>query len=161
MIDDELLQPTVRNDAPPRGRGSRPWRLQPQFWVAFLGGALACGTIAILNAGRLGIPRKQRWMMGGLTALTVGVLLALWMRQPPAPTFVKFTAAARDMRLYARIAAVVLYLGLAAMQRKADAHYQVFSEGEYDSLWLPGIGAILVAGTVQTLLTSVMAWFAR
>lgn len=158
MIDDELLQPTVSSEAP---RRHRPWRLQSQFWVAFLGGALAGATIAILNAGRLGVPRRTRWMMAGLTAVTIAVLLALWLQQPVASSFGTFVRSGREMRLYSRIAAVALYLVLAAMQRKADARHQVFSVGEYASLWGPGAAAIFIAGTLQTALLAGIAWLGR
>ncbi len=157
MTDDDLLQPSVKRDDEER---RPPWRLQSQFWVAFVGGALACATIAIENAARLGVPRKQRWLMAGLTAVTLAVLFALGMQQPPARSFIELSRS-REMRLYSRIAAVALYLAFAAIQRKADGHYQVFTRGEYASLWSAGAAAVIVVGTLQTLLLLGGVWLAR
>lgn len=156
-MTDDLLQPSVTRESEER---RPPWRLQSQFWVAFLGGALACATIAIGNAGRLGVPRKQRWLMAGLTALTLAILFALWIQQPPARGFMELSRSG-NMRLYSRIAAIALYLAFAAIQRKADARYQVFTGGKYESLWTEGAAAVVVMGTLQTLLVIGGAWLAR
>lgn len=157
-MTDDLLQPSVSNNEP---RPARPWRLRSQFWVAFFGGALAGATIAILNAARLGIPRKQRWLMIGLTAVTLAALIALWLQHPLATDLRSFAKTSREMRIYGRIAAVLLYLALAAMQRRADSEYQVFSEGEYAPLWGAGTAAVLIGGSIQTLLIAGAVWLAR
>ena len=99
--------------------------------------------------------------MAALTAVALGALLVLWLQRPPSSDFGTFFRTARDMRLYGRIAAVALYLALAALQRKADAHHQVFSDGEYASLWGPGAAAVIVGGTIQPLLLAGTAWVAR
>lgn len=156
-MTDDLLQPSVSN-APPR---VRPWRLGSQFWVAFLGGALAVATIAILNAARLRISSRQRWLMIAMTAVTMAALIALWLQHPLATDLRSFAKTSRELRVYGRIAAVLLYLALAAMQRKADAHYQVFYEGEYAPLWGAGTAAVLIGGSVQTLVLAGAVWLAR
>lgn len=156
-MTDDLLQPTITGNVV---RGARPWRLSSQFWVAFFGGALACGTIAIINAGRLGVSRRQRWVMAALTALTLAILLALWF-QRTAADFSTFWRGARDLRIYGRIASVALYLAMAAIQRRRDAQHQVFADAEYASLWGPGLAAVFGLGTVQPLLLAGIAWFAR
>jgi hypothetical protein len=99
--------------------------------------------------------------MAASTAITLAVLLALWMQQPMKATYGAFLASSRDMRLYSRIAAVVLYLALAALQRKEDTQHQIFGSGEYASLWNAGLGATVLAGTVQPLALAAAAWYLR
>jgi hypothetical protein len=158
MMHDELLQPTVT--ASP-ARGALPWRVQSQFWVAFFGGALPCGIIAIINARRLGIAPGKRWLMGATTAIALGVLLALWLRHPMQPTYGEFLAGGRPLRWYSRIAAVLLYLALAALQRKADTQHQIFGGGEYSSLWAAGLAAVFLGGFVQLFALAGGAWYLR
>lgn len=149
---DELLQPTVQN-APVRPR-AKPWRLQSQFWVAFLGGALPYAVIAFINAQRLGLETKKRWWMAIATAAALGVLVVLWLQRPVSADFVTFARGTRDTRLYSRITAVVLYLIVSQIQKPADAHYRVFGD-DYESLWVAGIGATIIVGATQN---AVLAW---
>ena len=107
-MSDDLLQPSIgKTVSAPR---KMPWRMQSQLWVAFFGGIAAVTTIAILNARRLGIDRRKQWLMAGAGAVAFGVLLALWLRQPPAPTFIDFARGSRELRLIGRVIAVVLFL---------------------------------------------------
>ena len=157
-MTDDLLQPTVSNEPLLR---DKPWRVSSQFWVAFFGGVLPVTLIAIANAIRLGMPREKRWLMAACGAIGLAVLFVLWLRVPHHAEYPKFVASGRDLRVYGRIAAVVVYLALAGIQRKPDAHHQVFTGGEYASLWGVGVVVTLIAGAVQTVALSLFAWWVR
>lgn len=158
-MSDDLLQPSIgKMVSAPR---KMPWRVQSQLWVAFFGGIAAVTTIAILNARRLGLDRRKQWLMAGAGAVALGVLLALWLRQPPAPTFIDFARGSRELRLIGRVIAVVLFLLHALLQKPADAHYRVFAKGDYASLWGPGIAATFLIGSLQSLLIIGLAWWVR
>ena len=155
---DELLQPTVKS---PVVSGERPWRIGSQFWVAFFGGILAITVIAVINAARLGVSRNVRYIMIGIAVVALGVLSWLWFQKPPAEDFMKFWTGARDMRTWSRIAAVAVYIIFAAIQRKPDARYRIFSSGEYSSLWGAGFAAVFILGMIQPLALAYAAWMAR
>jgi NADH:ubiquinone oxidoreductase subunit 2 (subunit N) len=156
-MSDDLLQPTVQSAA--REPRKLPWRVQSQMWVAFFGGIAAVTVIALLNARRLEIDRRRQWMMAGAGIVALGVLFAFWMRQPAATAFFDFTRRARDMRIIGRVIAMVLFFVLSLLQKPADAHYRIFSKGEYAPLWTAGFAATLVLGTAQTLLLAGIAWW--
>ena len=65
--DADLFSPSltqsVRRELP---AGSRPWRLDSQFYVAFFGGPLAAGAIGVLNGKRLGLSRERLSAIGGI-----------------------------------------------------------------------------------------------
>lgn len=156
---DELLRPTVTAEASaPR---EKPWRVQSQFWVAFFGGALALSVIAVINARRLGVPpRKRAWMIV-LSLLALAVIFGFWLNQPEAAKFGALLREGRELRLVGRVTAVLLFLALAAFQRPADAHFRVFTDAEYASLWSAGIASTLILGSLQTLLLAGAAWLIR
>jgi hypothetical protein len=142
---DELLQPTV---TPVARSGVKPWRVQSQFWVAFFGGILAVTGIAYINARHLGASATIRKLIlaCGVIALAIYIGLAGWV----------FLDEPRNMRFAGRILAVVLFLGLARLQREGDARHQLFGSGEYASLWGAGftashLGNIALAGIVFAL----------
>jgi hypothetical protein len=142
---DELLQATVM---PVARSGNKPWRVQSQFWVAFFGGILAVTGIAYLNSRHLGAsPSTRRLILAcGVLALAIYVALAGWV----------FLNEPRNMRIGGRILAVVLFLGLARLQREGDARHQLFASGEYAPLWGAGItasvlGNLALAGIVFAL----------
>jgi hypothetical protein len=56
---------------------------------------------------------------------------------------------------------MVLFFILSILQKPADAHYSVFSKGDYAPLWKAGIAASLVLGTLQMLLLAGTAWLVR
>lgn len=158
-MTDELLQPSVPSNPAPVGR--KPWRVRSQVWVAFFGGILAVTAIAILNAQRLGINVRKRWLMAAAGCVAFAILLALWLRQPGAADYQTFLRQGRELRIAARVIAVVLYLVLAAIQRPAEQHYRVFANGEYASLWKAGLLPTFTLGILQLLLVAGTAWLAR
>ena len=156
MSADDLLQPSVPRDQ--RAAGDRPWVLYSQFWVAFFGGVTPLAIVAYVNAGRLGLSRAVRAWMIVLTAIALGVVLALWLQRPHSGDFVSFARTARDLRLASRVTAVALFLVFTAMQKRADTRYQVLGAGEYASLWKFGLFVTLVFGTLQSLLMAWLGW---
>lgn len=158
-MSDDLLQPSVSGNPAPAG--PKPWRVRSQVWVAFFGGILAVTAIALLNAKRLGIDKQKRWLMAAAGAVALTILLALWLRAPSAPDFVTFMRQAREMRMYGRVIAIVLFLILATLQKPAERHYLVFAGGDHASLWKAGLIATFTLGIVQPLLVAGIAWLAR
>ena len=147
--DDDLLSPSLEGRRAVRpAKGSRPWRLGSQFYVAFFGGALAATVIAWLNSGRLGLEAQRRRLIPlvGLAAVVAEVVaLALLVGDPSS----------REIRFSGRVAGVAAYGALYWLQRPVDRLYHATTEGDdddiYDSLWVPGLIATFVLGTVQAL----------
>lgn len=138
--DDDLLSPslsqTSRRELP---AGSRPWRLGSQFYVAFFGGPLALGAIGFLNAERLGLPRvRALWIAGiGIAAFAAVVAAALLLDFETATP-----------RLLVAVAGVASFAAARELQKEADRYYGLNRNEElaYDSLWQPGLVAVLVCG---------------
>ena len=158
-MTDDLLQPTVTTN-PPASR-QKPWRIGSQVWIAFFGGILPVTVIAILNAQRLGIDKRKRWLMAAAGFVALVILGALWFRVPVKPSFITFAREARDMRIYGRVIAVAVFLLLAAMQKPAEARYMTFSDGEHASLWKAGFLATFFLGLLQNVALPLIAWSVR
>jgi hypothetical protein len=146
---DDLLQPSLagRSDellVP----GERPYRLSSQVYVAFFGGALAVGAIALQNSARLRQPNRARWMILGIALAAEALLFA-------------FTATLLDevSRLASTGAGLLAYGGLFLVQRSADRvyHYHARVEDPYDSLLGPGVIAVIAARILETPLQAVVA----
>ena len=54
-------------------------------------------------------------------------------------------------RLVARVSAVILYLLLATIQKKADRAWRMFSGRGYDALSRPGLAAALAGWAIQVV----------
>lgn len=142
---DGLLTPTVRVLGVP---GRTPWRPSSTGLVAFLGGVLAGTAIAWVNAGRLGAARRDRLRVGliGVAgfALLVGVAVAV-----PVPDGLW------TLRWAMQIVAITAYLAQARVLRQPARAFEV-RDGDYGSLWLPGLAAVLVGATVEALVLLVV-----
>jgi hypothetical protein len=142
---DDLLRPTLQDVRSPAA-GRRPWRLAPQFYVAFFGGALAVTALAWLNAGRLGATREaKRWI---LVAGTAGVVASIVV------SYIFFgDDYASAARIGYRVVGVVTSIVLFRLQRSADRVYQFRTAGsdeeQYDRMLAPGLVAVLVGGVLQ------------
>jgi hypothetical protein len=141
LDDDELFSPALEGvvDQLPE-EGDRPWHLGSQLYVGFFGGPLAAAVIAWLNAELLGVTLKGRLAIAaaGVAGLAAAVVAAVIVggdsiRLFLAPTGLATAAAARPF------------------QSKADRRY-AFRHGEYDSLWVPGLIAVIGLGLLQALL---------
>jgi hypothetical protein len=138
--DDELFAPALAGvvDELPE-EGDRPWHLGSQLYVGFFGGPLAAAAIAWLNAERLGVTQKGRLAIAaaGVAGLAAAVVAAVLVggdsiRLFLAPTGLATAAVARPV------------------QSKADRRY-AFRHAKYDSLWGPGLAAVIGLGLLQAL----------
>ena len=145
-MTDDLLRPTVT--PPPDTKP--PWRIRSQFWVAFLGGPLPATVIAYLNAGRLRLGRteKTQIVIAGAVALAVLLVPAYFSSELAAAINTQPRTATR---LALRAIGLLLYLVLAKIQRPADRLRVLGMDERYDSLWAPGLAAVIGLGIVQAL----------
>jgi len=144
--EDELLSPAlagVEYELPVEGR--RPWRLSSQLYVGFFGGAIATTVIAWMNATRLGLSQRDRLLIAG-----VGVVALL---AAAVAVFVLDPDGNRRIRLIVSFTGIATAAAQRLLQAKADRRYGFrHGEGAYDSLWVPGLIAVLVLGTVEAVL---------
>jgi hypothetical protein len=146
--DDDLFAPSlagVRRSLPPRGR--RPWRLGSQFYVAVFGGPVAAGLVGLLNGRRLGLERGRLAAIAGIGAAALVAVAVV------AAVVAERAEEQRPLRLVAMAGGAVAYLGTRRLQRDADRRYGVGRSHteSYDSLWLPGLGLVLLGGVVAAL----------
>jgi len=148
---DELLRPTVPDEAPRPHDGERPMRLGSQFYVAFLGGAIGATIIALLNSAALGLPARKRRIIAGLGLLgLVATTIALGLSGS--------NVGDNNAPLLVRLIGVISWGGMYLVQRSADRVYCYRSKGDdaYDSMWTPGIAAVLGGLAVQFALTTLV-----
>lgn len=147
--DADLFSPSltqsVRRELP---AGSRPWRLDSQFYVAFFGGPLAVGAIGYLNGKRLGLSRERLWALAGIgvagfvAVVVVAVIADIGTRG----------------RILLAVAGVASFLVARELQKDANRVYGLSrNEHEaYDSLVGPGLAAVLLSGLASlAVLTAV------
>ena len=144
--------------------GQRPWRPQSMFYVAFFGGLLPLTWIAYQNAERLGMPadaRRRIAIVGGLVTLAVMVAMGAFIADPSRLSIV--SSAFPDMRptqvvrLLTRASAVGLYLLFLSWLKSANRRYAAFGAGEYDSLWRPGLVAVIVGDLIMVAVGGAIA----
>lgn len=139
-----LITPTLQDHAPPR-TGASPWALGSQVYVAFFGGALAVTAIALVNARRLGLPKKSRVAIGatGAAAFVASIVVAAFVfNGGDAET-------PRGLRVAVQLVGIAGWGIQYLIQRPWDRLFQTFDEREYDSLLGPGLLAVLSVGLVQ------------
>jgi hypothetical protein len=144
-----LLTPTLADHVPRDWSAALPWRLGSQVYVAILGGPLALTLIAGMNAHRLRMP-------GRLVALVVGLGLAVFAAAIAISSAIGDADVARLVRQLSGAAAFgLVYL----VQRPYDNVHRVFSpnedgEDDYDSLWGPGIAAVVGGVILDAMIVS-------
>jgi hypothetical protein len=149
--DDELLRPAlagVEQALPVEGR--RPWRLSSQLYVGFFGGAIAATVIAWMNATRLGLSQRDRLLIAGVGVVgLVAAAVAVAVTDPGDLTGIRFAL---------HVSGIATAAVQRPLQAKADRRYG-FRHGDsaYDSLWVPGLVAVLVLGTAQNGLMYVLS----
>lgn len=145
--EEHLFTPSVERDVdydPP------PWNIASQVYVAFFGGVIAITAIAYLNALRLhaGDDVAKRFLFWGAAALAASLAVTYLIAEsatgggPETRTYV---------RLVSRVIAVVLHFVFAAQLKQADRRFQL-ADGDYESLWKPGLTAAAAGGIVQAIL---------
>ena len=141
--DEDLFAPSITGDG--AGEDAQPpWRVESQGYLAFLGGALAVGTIAYINCARLGIGSRRPWIVAI-------VVLALVIEA----VFVSVSGWDSGW-LPLRIVAMSAYGGMYLIQRNADRRFHYYGSGEYSSLVGPGfVVGILGLGTELLLLAAI------
>jgi hypothetical protein len=145
---DDLLQPTLagREEAQ---HETPPFRLSSQVYVAFFGGALAVGAIGAFNAALLQMPRRQ-------IAAIAAIALAL-----EAALIVAFGLAdlENQARIASSVAGLIAFGGIFLIQRSADRvyHFHTRADEPYQSLFVPGLIAVIAARIVEAALISLLA----
>ncbi len=136
----QLLRPTI----PPMSQEPRPWRLEPQFVVAFFGGVVACTALALRNARRLQAPERvrQQLLRAGLACFVAEFALLAVLDA--------FDVPATSLRLVLTGAGVVAYLVQARLVRRYDRAFQM-RDGEYAPLWKPGLIAVFLGRFVDVV----------
>jgi hypothetical protein len=146
--EDDLLAPSlegVRHLA--LEKNGRPWRLDSQFYVGFFGGPLAVAAIAWVNAGRLRMDRRAR-----ASVIAIGVTGFCGV----AAAAVTVAAGPTALRFGPRVGGVLVAIALYSLQRAADRRYSFRRSAEYDSLWGPGVAAVVGLGLVEILVIVVI-----
>lgn len=148
---DDLLTPSL-SAAPSTMLRERPWRVNSQFWIAFLGGIVPATVVALINARRLGLrPAASRLILAiGSGTFLITLLWLAWQAEAAASLRSLSQPANRvPLRLGTRVLAVLAYLAMARIQRPAERRYRLFYGDTYASLWQPGLMICLGGGLVQ------------
>lgn len=143
--DADLFQPSISAD---RHYLERPWNPASNFYVAFFGGVIAATAIAYLNAVRLHVEHlRPRIVAVGLAGVVVALVIARFISESVTDD----DEARRYVRLASRVVAVLVHFVFAALLKQADRRFQL-TGGDYESLWQPGLVAVLAGGVVQAVL---------
>ena len=142
---DDLLQPTLagREEAQ---HETPPFRLSSQVYVAFFGGPLAVGGIGAFNAGILQMPKRA-----------IAAIVAVAVVAEAAFLTVFAVAGLEDSgRLVSTVAGLAAFGAIYLIQRSADRVYHFHSREEepYQSLFVPGLVAVVCARIVEAGLVS-------
>ncbi len=146
-MSSDLLAPTLQ-DHRPRDPDARPWRLGSQVYPAILGGVFAVTPIAVLNARKLGMPKAQIRLIVAAGAAGVVALVVY------AVVVVAGGDLERGVRLGAQLIGVAAWAPMYLLQRSWDRVYATFGPGEdedeaYESLWGPGLVAVIAGNVLQ------------
>jgi hypothetical protein len=138
---DDLLEP-VLGERPP---AQRPWRLGSQIYVAILGGALAVGAVAVLNARRLRLSVREQLAIAAAALVAEALLIVV--------------AQAADLggqaRLVSALAGAATYGVAWLVQRSADRVFAFHAKGDddpYASLLPVGAAAVIAARLIEIVL---------
>ncbi|MEH0975104.1 hypothetical protein V6U77_28640 [Micromonospora sp. CPCC 205546] len=146
-VADDLFTPTI---APAAYEARRPpWRPQSLIFPAVFGGPTAVTVLALVNGRRLGVSRPAHLAVlgAGLAGLIARLALTLAIFDDGAN---------RPVRLVGALAGGLVWLVASATQKRPFRAYELRS-GQPASLWLPGLGAVLVLGFVEAALVALVA----
>lgn len=139
MVDDDLFTPTITAETYRRRRA--PWRPQSLLVPAVFGGPATVTVLALVNAGRLGADRSARLAVAGAGVAAVAVRLVL----------TSLFATDRPVLLVGALAGAAV--GVVATRTQARPFRLAELRGdEPASLWWPGLAAVVLIGSVETLL---------
>lgn len=147
--DTDLFQPSIGAD---RQYLERPWNPASNFYVAFFGGVIAATAIAYLNAGRLHVEHlRARIVAVGLAGVVAALVAARFISQSVTDDDETRTY----VRLASRVVGVLAHFVFAALLKQADRRFQV-TGGDYESLWQPGLVAVMAGGVTQAVLIYIL-----
>lgn len=154
-VTSDLLSPSLQEHVPRARDAAKPWRLGSQVYVAFFGGVLAATLIAVLNARRLRMPRRETLKILAAAALgLVGLEVLAYVVGSADET-------GQGVRVAMRVLALAAWGLMYLVQRPYDRVYSAFSredeDEEYSSLIIPGLLAAIVLGLVEIGLFFVIA----
>jgi hypothetical protein len=133
-----LLEPTLEDHVARAQDDARPWRVGSQIYVAIIGGPIALAIIALDNCRRLRLPTRQRVAVAAACVAATVLAVVLMLVLPGEGAILAQLAGAA--------AAGPAYL----IMRSYDRAYYAFSpldeDDAYESLWGPGIVAVLIGG---------------
>jgi hypothetical protein len=134
----ELLRPALTGY---RRTRYRPWRLQSQVYVAFFGGPLAIGAIALANAFMLGMSRRAQLAIAATALLAEAAIVVL----------VALTDTGAIS--FGVVAGLAVYGVAYLLQRSPDRvyHFHTREQEEYDGLLGAGFIAVVVAKLAEIL----------
>ncbi|MEH1097741.1 hypothetical protein [Micromonospora sp. CPCC 205561] len=144
---DDLFTPTISPAADEARRP--PWRPQSLIFPALLGGPAAVTVLALLNGRRLGVSHRAYLAVLGTGLAGLAARLAMTLA-------ISGDGSNRPVRLAGALAGGLVWLVAAATQKRRFRAYELRG-GEPASLWLPGLGAVLVIGFVEALLIFLVA----
>ncbi|MER7330105.1 MULTISPECIES: hypothetical protein [unclassified Micromonospora] len=139
---DDLFTPTI---APAAYETRRPpWRPQSLIFPAAFGGPTAVTVLALVNGSRLGLSRRANLAVlgAGLAGLAARVAVTLGFFADGSD---------RPSRLIGALSGALVWLAASATQKRPFRAYELRG-GKPASLWLPGVGAVLLLGFAEAAL---------
>lgn len=142
--DDDLFRPTLGAEP---AYDPLPWNPESHFYVAFFGGVVAVTMIAFLNARRLHAGRGVgvRILLLGLAAFALVVGGGFYVDAAVTDS----ENVARYGRFASRVAGVVLHFLVLRQLTRATRRFHVVRGENFEPLWVPGIGAVILGGIVS------------
>jgi hypothetical protein len=159
---DDLLAPSLQEAQRPSYQHGKPWKPYSQIWIAFFGGAFALSAIAVPNGRRLALTKTQQTqLIAACAAGIVATLIAAYLLGLNG-VVASESSGRTTIRTVTRLIALVTFLIVQQIQKSADRIYHYHAKGDdelYQSLWVPGLLAVLVLGTIQNFaVISISNW---
>ncbi len=154
LSTEDLLTPSLQDEVSVTDWAPPPFRLENLLYTAFFGGPLAVGVLAAIQAGRLRQGNARVW---GLLALALVGAAGVGL----SATLLSHVESLADLgtnMLFRRANnawGLLLWLALKRMLSGPDLRYAVRYPSTADeprsSLWVPGLLAIIVLGSIQQI----------
>ncbi|GIH93943.1 hypothetical protein ACFFMN_15680 [Planobispora siamensis] len=158
---------TAANAQPPAApRAVRPWRPQSQGYVLLLGGFIAVTVIALVNASRLGVPRRGRLLIAaaGVLGLFLDAVMFLGLKDYPVLPLLSLDAdlsPSPRVTLTGSLVSMLLCLTVHIVQLGAQRPYDhkglLLSRGaDHAPMWLAGAVAVVIGAPAEYLTLAVL-----